>query len=100
MPYKICLGCSALIASGSRCSDCKSAHERSRGTSTERGYGYEWQKIRAQVLSEEPVCAVCGTDKDLTVDHVISRHDDGTDERSNLRTLCFFHNRQKGKKSA
>lgn len=95
MPYKICLGCAALITSGSRCAECKSAYEKQRGTSTERGYGYEWQKIRAQVLQEEPVCAVCGTDKDLTVDHIIPKSADGTDERSNLRTLCFFHNRQK-----
>jgi len=30
-----------------------------RGTSTKRGYGGNWRKIRAAVLIEEPVCREC-----------------------------------------
>jgi len=61
-----------------------------KGSSTERGYGWRWQKLRAQVLREEPLCRACAprvvaaTD----VDHVVSKAKGGTDDRSNLQPLC------------
>jgi 5-methylcytosine-specific restriction enzyme A len=52
-----------------------------------RGYGYQWEKLRAQVLSEEPWCALCGRPS-TTVDHIKAKAEGGGDERSNLRGLC------------
>ena len=34
-----------------------------RGSSTERGYGYKWQKSRDGHLSQFPYCAMCSTDQ-------------------------------------
>lgn len=33
-------------------------------------------------------CCDCHTEEDLTVHHIISREDGGTDDPENLRTLC------------
>lgn len=34
-----------------------------RGSSTERGYGYKWQKSRDGHLRENPYCTMCSTDQ-------------------------------------
>ena len=48
--------------------------EIERGTSTERGYGFKWQRIRASELRAEPLCAECkekGFSRPATVrDHI------------------------------
>lgn len=33
--------------------------ERGRGSSTVRGYGQDWRRVRAQVLAQEPLCRMC-----------------------------------------
>lgn len=33
--------------------------ERGRGSSTARGYGQDWRRVRAQVLAREPLCRTC-----------------------------------------
>ena len=47
-----------------------------RGSSTERGYGYKWQKSRDGHLREHPYCAMCSTDQRpvaaTIVDHKIA----------------------------
>lgn len=50
------------------------------------GYGAEWRKLRAQVLAEQPMCA-CGR-KANEVDHIIPLARGGTNERSNLQSMC------------
>ena len=66
--------------------------DRERGGSAARGYGYRWQKLRVQVLMEEPLCRVCWADGAVTaatdVDHIVPRAKGGTDERGNLQALC------------
>lgn len=57
-----------------------------------RGYGRNWQKVRAQVLVVEPCCRVCA-ERGLVVlatdvDHDIPLADGGTNEGSNLVPLC------------
>jgi 5-methylcytosine-specific restriction enzyme A len=53
-----------------------------------------WRSLRAQVLTEEPNCALCGRPA-VTVDHRLARAFGGSDERSNLRSLCAEHARDK-----
>jgi len=48
-----------------------------------------WSRLRAQVLAEEPNCW-CG-ERASTVDHRVARAFGGTDQRSNLRSLCPQH---------
>ena len=63
-----------------------------RGTSTERGYGVAWRRIRDAVLNDEPLCRSCAQQRKTTVatqvHHIIGRADGGTDERSNLEPRC------------
>lgn len=60
-------------------------------SSTQRGYGADWRRMRASVLAEEPVCRMCRKAAAAEVDHIhpfrgpadplrLARH--------NLRALC------------
>lgn len=68
-----------------------------RGSSTARGYGADWQRLRLQVLAEEPLCRFCAEQGKVTaateVDHIvpIRLRPDLRLERSNLRSLCKPH---------
>jgi 5-methylcytosine-specific restriction endonuclease McrA len=74
--------------------------EARRGTSTQRGYGADWQRISAEVIAEEGQCRDCGTtgtpENPLTCDHVVPKSLGGTDDRSNLACRCRRHNSAKG----
>ena len=45
------------IVSG-RCERCSPPQTHSR-TTKERGYGYDWQQLRARVLIDKPLCERC-----------------------------------------
>lgn len=57
----------------------------------------QWRKLRKEHLEENPFCVVCGTDKDLSVDHITDPR--GNEElffnEGNLQTLCRLHHRIK-----
>ncbi|MCI0633890.1 MAG: HNH endonuclease [Actinobacteria bacterium] len=55
--------------------------------------GAGWSRLRAAVLRSEPDCW-CGRPA-VTVDHVQARAFGGTDDRSNLRSLCAQHAAEK-----
>lgn len=74
--------------------------DRLRGTSTERGYGAEWRKLRARVLGRDAgLCQPCLKAGRLTlareVDHIISKAAGGTDEVENLQSICLACHRTK-----
>lgn len=75
---------------------------RERGSRQERGYDAAYERARAQCIRDQPWCSVpeCmhpgSIDNPLTADHVISLADGGSSELSNLRTMCRFHNSQRG----
>jgi 5-methylcytosine-specific restriction enzyme A len=63
------------------------------GSTTERGYGWAWQKRRERILlRDEGWCVLCrarGLDVLATcVDHIIPKHQAGSDAPSNLQSLC------------
>lgn len=66
-----------------------------RGKTTERGYGADWRRIRAQKLKQTPLCEQCAVEGRVVVatdvDHIVPFM--GTDDPlrlslMNLRSLC------------
>lgn len=65
----------------------------SRGSNTERGYGWQWKKLRDRIMQRDyGLCQVCMRHGRVTpateVDHLIPKAKGGTDEDANLRAIC------------
>lgn len=63
------------------------------GTSTERGYGAEWRKLREHVMRRDKrLCQVCMRSGKLTpateVDHITPKAKGGEDDERNLQAIC------------
>ena len=65
-----------------------SKHHRARGMN-----GRAWMRLRAAILEEVGhQCEVCGSDGDgapLNIDHIKGLAQGGTNDRANLRCVCF-----------
>ncbi len=67
---------------------------RSGKSSTARGYGYKWQKVREIFLAENPLCVYCKREGRVTaanvVDHIVPHKGDQKLfwRRSNWQALC------------
>lgn len=73
---------------------------RSTGSTTERGYGHAWQKLRKEALHRDGyLCVACsesGRHVPATdVDHILNKACGGTDKLSNLQSLCDYCHRTK-----
>jgi len=98
-PLSPCLwpGCSKISEPNSRyCTDHKATADKAerdrRGTSTQRGYGARWQRLRLLILARDPVCRYPGCGQLSTdVDHIVSKAKGGSDEENNLQGLCHEH---------
>ncbi len=69
------------------------AHEP-RPNAHARGYGRRWRRVRTRYLVRHPLCCDPfglhhgGMVPGEHVDHIVPRRDGGTDDPSNLQTLC------------
>jgi 5-methylcytosine-specific restriction endonuclease McrA len=63
-----------------------------RGSSTERGYGAGWRRLRALVLAREPLCREClkyNIIRPATeVHHILKKNTGGSNKFDNLEPLC------------
>ena len=64
-----------------------------RGTSTQRGYGAAWRRLRSIVLSrDDHLCQPCLKTNHITpaniVDHIRPKSHGGTNALSNLQAIC------------
>lgn len=88
------LGSRIKEASGSRVQVVTPGSWRSGMTSTQRGYGYRWQKAREQYLLDNPLCVYCArhgrTAAASVVDHVVPHRGDQDLfwDQGNWQALC------------
>lgn len=64
-----------------------------RQSATERGYGYEWQKLRAQAMRRDHwLCQPCQRKGRATpateCDHITPKANGGTDALDNVQAIC------------
>ena len=94
------LGCRNTIDNPGYCQTHAPLHsgwvrDRSRGTesSSKRGYGAFWQKLRLAVLERDDyLCVQCKAEGRVApatdVDHILPKSYGGKDEMGNLQSLC------------
>lgn len=90
-----CVDCQVITRS-TRCVRCQRLKDKQRPTPTQRGYNYAWQKLSKEFRTAYPYCFKCGSIKNLTTDHIVSKKNGGQDVWSNLQTLCRVCNSIKG----
>ncbi len=64
-----------------------------KGNTTQRGYGYAWQKLRITIFERDGyLCQVCKRAGRITpateIDHIKNKASGGTDESDNLQAIC------------
>lgn len=93
-------GCGNLVWKRRKCPGHTRTSAGKRPSAHRRGYGIVWRAIRAAHLEREPKCRFCGK-RATEVDHIKPKSEGGTDERSNLRSLCKpCHSRRTAKEQS
>ncbi len=92
--------CKELITSGGYCEKHKKQKQKqtddNRGTAHERGYTAHHRKLRKMVMAEQPICAECIRQGELSPG-VEMHHIDGdvwNTDRDNVEMLCKRHHSQ------
>lgn len=92
-PRSRCTTCKTLHDGTGKCCDCtrtaNNARNAKRGTTKQRGLGWDHQQIAAQLLAEATTCALCGlpptpTDP-LTAGHIQAREQGGLNVPGNYQ---------------
>lgn len=73
--------------------------EDTESSNCERLLGAKWQRLRKEVLQRDGhQCANCGVESELEVHHIVPVGQGGTNEKTNLLTLCSgCHSRAHGR---
>ena len=108
MPYAALYPCSHnggpnLVKSGRLCAlhakREQHQYDQDRGSSSQRGYGARWRRLRKLFLASNPLCAACLAEHIVRsateVDHVLPKSQGGTDDWDNLQSLCKSHHSEK-----
>jgi 5-methylcytosine-specific restriction endonuclease McrA len=91
-----CLYC-GVVSRGSTCRQCVAAIE-SRDPNRKirnKRYDYQWQKLSRQARTMQPYCSRCGSQRDLTADHILSLAHGGQNILENIMVLCLSCNSSK-----
>ena len=90
MVSKSCRGC-GRICQGSQCDDCRSARERRRPSSRQRGYNTAYRRLRLKVVEQARhgrPCVICGRsfspDDLVTAEHILPLRLGGQNTDGNL----------------
>jgi 5-methylcytosine-specific restriction enzyme A len=92
--------CGSLHPRGATCPAKQRERDARRGTTTQRGLGSDWQRVRRIAVARQPYCAECDATSDLTGDHIVPRSEGGTNTLDNVRVLCRSCNSRKSKRIA
>lgn len=85
--------CKNMAVSGGRCDEHQPKPWFQTKSSSDRGYGAKWRKLRDQRLKlDSYMCQVCLKvgiyTKADAVDHIIPKSQGGTDSITNLQSIC------------
>jgi 5-methylcytosine-specific restriction endonuclease McrA len=102
MRGRLCRHCGSFVSEdeglfhvecGKRYEREKSRRRRARkGTTSQRGYGSDHQRLRALAITQQPWCSECGSTDNLEADHIVPLNRGGANVLSNYRVLCKAHN--------
>ena len=91
-----CLYC-GVVSRGSTCRQCTAviqSHDINRQIRNKQ-YDYKWQKLSRYARTIQPYCSRCGSQRDLTADHILSLADGGQNTLENIMVLCRSCNSSK-----
>ena len=96
-------GCPNLVKNGYRCElhakQEQHQYDQERGSSSQRGYGARWRRLRKLFLASNPLCVDCLEEHIIRsateVDHILPKSQGGADDWDNLQALCKSHHSQK-----
>jgi len=89
--------CGFRVSGGTLCA-CQRRRQAARPSSSARGYGTDWQALRASHPHTD--CTGCGRPwkAGYHLDHIVARNAGGTDDAANLHWLCHScHSRKTAK---
>ena len=76
MRLKLCPCGAVMDARGKACDKCGRGKQRASVSTTQAGYGWDWQQLRNRFIKEHPLCAECTKQNIATaaeeVHHMIS----------------------------
>jgi 5-methylcytosine-specific restriction enzyme A len=96
MPLRLCPGCGMKKPTSGRCDSCRKQYEREKsrrrralkGTTSQRGYGTDHQRLSKLAIAQHPWCMDCGKTSDLTGDHIVPTSKGGRNVLSNYAVRC------------
>ena len=98
--------CAGFAERGGRCAMHSQQAERSRGSSADRGYGRDWERLRNLKLATNPICQIrmiCPGAFATEVDHIIpfqGKDDPLRLEWTNLQSACKPCNSAKARRDS